>query len=112
VSNVSSWHFSDLPASPPKVRRRGESGHAGPEPTRRVWKVVRGSQRPAHSSAGPNVRSSRAGRPMTDPEIGRKFLDQVCLRMPKADAEALLEETWRVHEAADAGTFARSLSAV
>jgi hypothetical protein len=57
------------------------------------------------------VRSSRAGRPMTDPEIGRKFLDQVCLRMPKADAEALLEETWRVHEAADAGTFARSLSA-
>ena len=48
---------------------------------------------------------------MTDPEIGRKFLDQVCLWMPKARAEALLEETWRVHEAADAGTFARSLSA-
>ena len=61
-----------------------------------------------------HVRDCRgsAGRPMTDPEIGRKFLDQVCLRMPKARAEALLEETWRVHEAADAGSFARSLSTV
>jgi hypothetical protein len=31
--------------------------------------------------------------------------------MPKAHAEALLEETWRVREAADAGSFARRLSA-
>ncbi len=61
-----------------------------------------------------HVRDCRgsARRPMTDPEIGRKFLDQVCLRIPKAHAEALLEETWRVHKAADAGSFARSLSTV
>jgi hypothetical protein len=30
--------------------------------------------------------------------------------MPKAQAEALLEQTWRVHKAADAGSFARRLS--
>src|SRR5262249_50379400 len=58
---------------------------------------------------GRNCRGS-AGRPMSDGEINAKFLDQVCLRMPKADAEALLEQTWRVHEAADVGTFARRLS--
>jgi hypothetical protein len=46
------------------------------------------------------------------PEIDCKFLDQVCLRMPKARAESLLEETWRVHEAADAGSFARHLLTV
>ena len=53
-----------------------------------------------------------AGRPMTDAEIGAKFRDQVCLRMPKAGAESLLEQTWRVDEAADVGSFARRLATV
>jgi hypothetical protein len=64
------------------------------------------------------LRSYAAGLPDTIfrqgqrafPEIDRKFLDQVCLRMPKAQADTLLEQTWRVHKAADAGSFARHLA--
>ncbi|HLF13098.1 MAG TPA: MmgE/PrpD family protein [Gammaproteobacteria bacterium] len=47
-------------------------------------------------------------RPLSNEQLADKFLDQAVLALPRSQAEALIEQTWRIDELADVGELARA----
>jgi 2-methylcitrate dehydratase PrpD len=47
-------------------------------------------------------------RPLSNEQITEKFVDQAVLALPRAQVDAVVEQSWRVDELADAGDLARA----
>ena len=49
-------------------------------------------------------------RPLSNEQITEKFVDQAVLALPREQVDAVVEQSWRVDELADAGDLARATS--